>query len=72
MVTGEHENVMTMESYEDGDWIVNYFDGRASAVQKLVTVELSYDSKFFEDALFAIAAETHNLKLLYCTSSVIK
>ena len=34
-MTGVHENVMTIASYEDGDWILNYFDDRASAVQKL-------------------------------------
>ena len=45
-----------IESYEDGDWILNYFDNRASAVRELVTIELSYDWKFFEDALFAVAA----------------
>ena len=55
-MTGEDENVMKISSYEDGDWILNYFDNRASAVQKLVTVKLSYDSIFFEDALFAVAA----------------
>ena len=55
-MTGVHEKVMKIASYEDGDWMLNYFDNRASAVQKLVTVELSYDSIFFEDALFAVAA----------------
>ena len=55
-MTGEHENVMKIASYEDGDWILNFFDDRTSAVQKLITVELSYDSAFFEDALFAVAA----------------
>ena len=55
-MTGEDKNLMKISSYEDGDWILNYFDNRASAVQKLVTVELSYDSIFFEDALFAVAA----------------
>ena len=54
-MTGEDEKVLKIASYEDGDWILN-FDNRASAVQKLVTVELSYDSIFFEDALFAVAA----------------
>ena len=33
-MTGEDENVMKIASYEDGDWILNYFDDRASAVQK--------------------------------------
>ena len=56
MMTGGHGKVMKIASYEDGDWILNYFDDRASAVQKLVTVKLSYDSIFFEDALFAVAA----------------
>ena len=55
-MTGEDKNLMKISSYEDGDWILNYFDNRASAVQKLVTVKLSYDSIFFEDALFAVAA----------------
>ena len=56
-MTGEDKNLMKISSYEDGDWILNYFDNRASAVQKLVTVKLSYDSIFFEDALFAVAAD---------------
>ena len=34
-MTGEDENVMKTASYEDGDWILNSFDNRASAVQKL-------------------------------------
>ena len=37
-MTGEDENVMKIASYEDGDWILNYFDNRASAVQKLKNV----------------------------------
>ena len=48
--------MMKIASYEDGDWILNYFHNRASAVQKLVTIKLSYDWKFFEDAFFAVAA----------------
>ena len=55
-MTGVHEAVMKIASYEDRNRITNYFDTRAIAVQKLVTVELSYDSTFFEDALFAVAA----------------
>ena len=55
-MTGEDENVMKIASYEDGDWILNYFDNRASSVQKLVIVELSYYSTLFENALFAVAA----------------
>ena len=55
-MTGVHEKVMKIASYEDGDWMLNYFDNRASAVQKLVTVELYYDSPSLEDALFAGAA----------------
>ena len=55
-MTGVHEKVMKIASYDDGDWILKFFDDRASAVQKLVTVELSYDSAFFEDALFAVVA----------------
>ena len=55
-MTGEDENVMKIASYEDRDWILKYFDNRASAVQKLVTVESFYDSPFLEDALFAVAA----------------
>ena len=55
-MTGEHENVMKITSYEDGDWISNYFDSKAALVQKLVTVSSFYDSAFFEDALFAVAA----------------
>ena len=56
-MTGVHEKkMMKIASNEDLDWILNYFDNRASAVQKLVTVELSYDSTFFEDALFAVVA----------------
>ena len=54
-MTGEDEKVTKIASYEDVDWISNYFDNRASAVQKLVAVELSYDSIFFEDAIFAVA-----------------
>ena len=38
VVTGDDENVMKIASYEDGDWILNYFDDRASAVQKLKNV----------------------------------
>ena len=38
VVTGDDENVMKIASYEDGDWILNYFDDRASAVQKLKSV----------------------------------
>ena len=34
-MTGVHEKLMKIESYGDGDWILNYFDNRASAVQKL-------------------------------------
>ena len=37
-MTGEHGKVMKIASYEDGDWILNYFDDRASAVQKLKNV----------------------------------
>ena len=37
-MTGEDEKVMKIASYEDGDWILNYFDNRASAVQKLKDV----------------------------------
>ena len=33
-MTGEDENVMKISSYEDGDWISNCFDNRASAEQK--------------------------------------
>ena len=37
-MTGEHENVMKIASNEDGNWIMIYFDDRASAVQKLKSV----------------------------------
>ena len=35
-MTGEDENVMKIASYEDGDWILNYFD---NGVEILVSRE---------------------------------
>ena len=61
-MTGEDKNVMKISSYEDGDWISNYFDNRASAVQKLVTVKLSLRTRPAAPDSSKKSSNQHNAK----------